>query len=169
MSALLTIQQAAERLGVSEDTFRAIVREGGIPRIRISERVVRYDPEDVAAYQAQQIVPWSKRKIEAAPPAAELRAMSGQIYFILSGAANVKIGFTTDTDEKLKNRIRHLQTGNPKPLKLFAQAPGTRADEKLLHRKFGHLRERAEWFVWAGDLRAYVEAVRKSGKLGDIE
>ncbi|HAH10945.1 MAG TPA: hypothetical protein DCL54_03905 [Alphaproteobacteria bacterium] len=47
---LLTIPEAAEALGVCEDTFRAIVKEAGIPRIQISARVVRFDPADIAAF-----------------------------------------------------------------------------------------------------------------------
>ena len=50
MTRLLTISQAAETLGVHEDTFRAIVKDGAIPRIQISARVVRFDPADIAAF-----------------------------------------------------------------------------------------------------------------------
>ena len=166
---LLTIPEAAEALGVCEDTFRVIVRQGGIPRIQLSARVVRFDPADIAAYQAGGIVPWSQRAFPEPPPSDNLRSIQGSVYFLLSGKTNVKIGFTKDSDSQIATRIRQLQTGNPNVLKLITKVPGSRADEKLLHRKFRVYQTRAEWFAWTGELKEYVEGVKASGALGGLE
>ena len=46
---LLTIQQAAHRLGVSVSTVRRLA----LPSLRIGDRSRRYDPADLETYIAQ--------------------------------------------------------------------------------------------------------------------
>jgi excisionase family DNA binding protein len=46
---LLTSRQAAERLGVSTDTIRALARSAVLPPIRFGDRgLYRFRPQDVA-------------------------------------------------------------------------------------------------------------------------
>ena len=47
MSELLTAEEMAERLRLRPDTIRLWTRQGIIPAVRITGKVVRYDPEDV--------------------------------------------------------------------------------------------------------------------------
>ena len=47
---LLTCLEAAERLHVSESTFRRLRRSGVIPEIVVGKRSVRIDPDTVEAY-----------------------------------------------------------------------------------------------------------------------
>ena len=53
----------------------------------------------------------------------------------------VKIGHTKKDD-----RIAGLQTGNPRPLVLLAERPGTKDDERALHAKFIGDNVLHEWF-----------------------
>ncbi|WP_181025347.1 helix-turn-helix domain-containing protein [Mycobacterium kansasii] len=46
---LLTTQQAAKFLGVSEATLRNWVRDGLIPGVRVGRKLLRFDPKDLAA------------------------------------------------------------------------------------------------------------------------
>ena len=51
---LLTRQQAAERLNVSESTLDRLIRSGDITAIKFSRRLVRVDPASVEANIAQR-------------------------------------------------------------------------------------------------------------------
>ncbi|MGV7277023.1 helix-turn-helix domain-containing protein [Mycobacterium kansasii] len=46
---LLTTQQAAKFLGVSDATLRKWVREGLIPEVRVGRKLLRFDPKDLIA------------------------------------------------------------------------------------------------------------------------
>lgn len=48
-SQLITIQAAAERLGVGNQTVRDFVSRGQLPAYRIGGRILRVDAADVAA------------------------------------------------------------------------------------------------------------------------
>ncbi len=84
--------------------------------------------------------------VVAAWPAEVVR--SHRVYFIQGGEpdaderALVKIGFTTDVDQ----RLRQLQTASPLPLKLIEITIGTQAIEAFLHRVLHRHHVRGEWF-----------------------
>lgn len=46
---LLTTQQAAKFLGVSDATLRKWVREGLLPEVRVGRKLLRFDPNDLIA------------------------------------------------------------------------------------------------------------------------
>lgn len=54
-----------------------------------------------------------------------------------------KIGHTTGDAE---HRLSALQTGNPFRVELIGTIPGTVSQERNLHGRFAHKRERGEWF-----------------------
>jgi hypothetical protein len=68
------------------------------------------------------------------------------LYCIANDQGLCKFGFS---GEPLK-RLRALQTGSPDPLFLVESVSvgdrNVREMERLLHREFGHLRARGEWF-----------------------
>ncbi len=67
----------------------------------------------------------------------------GIVYFVRKGRTNaVKIGFTTD----LEGRIKSLQTGSDKELKLAAWTEGHNGLESRLHKHFKDKRLSGEWF-----------------------
>ena len=55
---LLTYKKAAARLGMPVGTLYALVSEGRIPHIRLSQRMVRFDPDELEAWiDAQRVGP----------------------------------------------------------------------------------------------------------------
>lgn len=46
---LLTAEEMMDRLGVSKPIFYKLKREG-MPEVRISPKLIRYDPEDVVKW-----------------------------------------------------------------------------------------------------------------------
>ena len=82
------------------------------------------------------------------------------VYFIQMGYSFIKIGVSRDPE----GRLRNLQTGSAKPLKLIATLPfGDRNEafimEKFLHDKFAHLALAGEWFK-----RCILRELRVKGK-----
>lgn len=53
MNGLLNIDQVTDRLQVYKMTARRLQGAGAFPAIRLSERTVRYDEDDIAAYIAR--------------------------------------------------------------------------------------------------------------------
>ena len=47
MSELLTVHEMAQRLRLKPDTIRLWTRQGFIPAIRITGKVIRYDADEV--------------------------------------------------------------------------------------------------------------------------
>lgn len=80
--------------------------------------------------------------------------MTGKVYFVMSDAtSHMKIGWTS----RLEHRIAELQVSNPFPLRLVGSFPGTRFDEKDVHRKFWKNRVAGEWFLCNGDMLLEIE------------
>lgn len=80
---------------------------------------------------------------------------SGDVYFCRFDS-RIKIGFSTQIDI----RMSVLQ-----PDELLTFAPGSRADESRLHRRFEYARVRGEWFEPVPELIEYIERVKESGRL----
>jgi len=77
----------------------------------------------------------------------------GFIYAIRSGKSNlIKIGFSVEP----QGRLKELQTGSPGKLELLQTWPGTRYDEKRIHRFLKKNRVHGEWFQVDYDRAAYV-------------
>lgn len=74
------------------------------------------------------------------------------IYFISDGEKLVKIGYTTGLPE---SRLKQLQTGNGKKLRLLTAIRGDRATELIMHTAFNDLRESGEWFRNEGVLARF--------------
>lgn len=65
------------------------------------------------------------------------------IYFIQEGLDGpIKIGTALDVAKRLKP----LQAGNPRPLRVLALSPGDWRDETRLHMKLSRHHIRGEWF-----------------------
>jgi hypothetical protein len=79
----------------------------------------------------------------------------GRIYFVQAGDDGpIKIGFA----QHLETRLAGLRTDSPVPLVLRCSLPGTRADEKAMHRRFGDFWLRGEWFNPEPALVAFIAA-----------
>jgi excisionase family DNA binding protein len=53
-TALLSPAQVATRLGLSTKAVRRLANAGTLPAVRLSERVIRFEPEDVEAFIASK-------------------------------------------------------------------------------------------------------------------
>lgn len=89
---------------------------------------------------------------EAVPPAARApRVRGGFVYFITDGEA-VKIGISVS----VSHRLADLQPSHPRPLRVIASFPGSRADERAAHRHFAHLRIHGEWFHLSQEITDFI-------------
>jgi len=66
-----------------------------------------------------------------------------QIYFMHDGTGPIKIGYASGN---LKERIRGLQTGNPRKLSFISAMPGKHDTERWLHIRFAQSRVLSEWY-----------------------
>lgn len=88
---------------------------------------------------------------EAQPKPKPERPTAGHVYFLLSDNL-VKIGWASDLDARLK--------AYSPGARLLAVMPGTRADEKRMHKKFGDLKtNRNEWFTYHPRVMEEVERI----------
>lgn len=84
-------------------------------------------------------------RAEAAIYAQDAELVRGphtQLYVVADGFEALKFGVARNPAERLAG----LQIGNPRPLLLLADAPGTVALERLLHRLMVDDRISGEWF-----------------------
>jgi len=80
------------------------------------------------------------------PPETALHPVSGRyergfIYFLWAGSA-IKVGYSRNPF----GRVGSLMTGVSDPVRLFFTVPGTRGDERRLHRRLRSQHLRGEWF-----------------------
>lgn len=76
----------------------------------------------------------------------------GYIYFAYDDYA-IKIGFSFDPE----SRVRNLQNACSVPLVLLWKMKGTILQEQELHRLFGHLKIKGEWFEDNGEIKEFIE------------
>lgn len=75
------------------------------------------------------------------------------VYFIQNArSGHVKIGFSTD----VRSRLSALQTSQADSLVLIRLIDGGPATERWLHRRFGHLSLRGEWFAFDSDMLTII-------------
>lgn len=75
----------------------------------------------------------------------------GVIYFARNGG-NVKIGWTSHLEKRMK--------AYPPDTQLLAVKPGTRSDERQMHRRFAHLLTHGrEWFPLAPQITEEVDRI----------
>lgn len=108
--------------------------------------------EDTEAIRSEAI----RKRLDVEGFLASRKQEPGMIYY-LKVEDQVKIGFTTDLDSRLK--------AYPPMAKLLATHPGTFATERDMHSRFAaHLAGRKEWFAVHPELESHISAVRKQFK-----
>jgi hypothetical protein len=81
------------------------------------------------------------------------RLLQSQVYFLREEEDGpIKIGYA----DNVIRRMYRLQQGNPSVLRVIATMPGANEQEKVLHRRFRHLRVRGEWFRADEGLLEYI-------------
>ena len=113
------------------------------PRV-LSE--MRSDPllrgeSDAEAFNFLELARRTKQTWHLPTDLPQLSGLSEHVYFIGNGD-NVKIGVSGDPEV----RLRQLQTGHDRPLKLLGTVPGSSAKEKELHSLLAGRRGSGEWF-----------------------
>jgi hypothetical protein len=94
--------------------------------------------------------------------------MTSVVYFIQEGKDGpIKIGVSTQA--RLRSRVRELQTGNHRCLRLLGSFGGGLPEERRLHRELWDHLLGGEWFAPHPEVLAAVNHKRDwSGKLGMI-
>lgn len=78
------------------------------------------------------------------------------VYFVgIEGRRFVKIGWSRGVDPK--PRLAALQVASPQRLEVLLCICGGIRAEQLLHSRFRHCRQRAEWFRYREDLTEFIE------------
>jgi hypothetical protein len=81
------------------------------------------------------------------------------VYFITcDNSGPVKIGHAKD----MEKRVRMLQIGNPKELRVRAAAPGGQKEKAAYHRQFAKWRQRGEWFTRSPEIIAEMRRLRET-------
>jgi excisionase family DNA binding protein len=83
---LLTIQETAQRLAVSEKTVRRLIDAEILPALRLTSRTVRIDPDELASWLYDEAsggpsgpeAPAMRRAPDDASPAVEARPHAGE-------------------------------------------------------------------------------------------
>lgn len=84
--------------------------------------------------------------------------MMGTVYFIEEGPGGpIKIGFTS---RLALTRLKELQTGNSRELKLLVDVSGSEDDEDSLHKRFAFAKIRGELFRRTPSLLELIEALQ---------
>lgn len=78
-----------------------------------------------------------------------------EVYFIETiGAPFVKIGVTQRGCSHV--RLTQIANGCPFQLRVLFALPGGFLRERQLHKQFGHLRVRGEWFRFTNEIRDFI-------------
>lgn len=132
---------------------RVYVRRPGSRKIRIRSApgTLAFDREYLQAVKGE-LAPSPKRERPVFPPRPP---KLGQVYFVKAGES-IKIGFSVD----VRRRVKNMQTAASETMTLLLVLPGTLADEKSMHDRFGHLRINGEWFKSGPDLVQFIRESR---------
>lgn len=94
---------------------------------------------------------------------SQRRRGSGHVYF-LRCQGFIKIGSAGDASA----RHKAVQTVSPFEVELLCAIPGNEKLERQLHQRFGHLRERGEWFRAAPELDAFIAACLEETRTANL-
>lgn len=86
------------------------------------------------------------------------------IYFVSAGSQFIKIG----TSFNLNERVKGLQTANPKRLKIKAVLEGGFKTESELHNMFAKAKTRGEWFKSTEELKWFIRAIQENPNIKNI-
>ena len=90
-------------------------------------------------------------------PARQVRT-DGYAYFIGPEGGAIKIGFSTDPDE----RLYRLQTSHPERLHLWAEATGGKKQERAYHAQFADAWIAGEWFTRTPEIEAEIARLQEA-------
>lgn len=80
-----------------------------------------------------------------------------KVYFIQGeNGGPIKIGYT----DKIANRLKQMQTGNPDNLVLLHLTSGGKIMEEQLHNQFSEYHYRGEWYYPAKEILDYIHQLK---------
>jgi hypothetical protein len=113
-------------------------------------------PKDLQLHKkltpAQQQMWIDKAGLAACGRSDEISSREPLVYFISAESDLIKIGYTTN----LSARLRSLRTAHPNELRILLAIPGSRDDERELHRRFAEYRVGREWFRRSKPINDYI-------------
>ncbi len=63
MMEMISLRQAARKIGVADRVLRQAVRSGDLPAFKLSQRTVRVKPADLDDWiKNRRVRPWSKKR-----------------------------------------------------------------------------------------------------------
>jgi hypothetical protein len=89
------------------------------------------------------------------PAPVDGECLPGECVYFVQAGEHVKIGTSTRTEA----RLSQAQTMNALPVKLIGTVRGDRRLEKVLHKRFDHLRVQGEWFAASLELLAFIDGL----------
>lgn len=107
----------------------------------------RRDAERMATFAERE----KERRRSERPKSARPKP-TGHVYFLRAGNT-VKIGFSTNLSERLRN----IRTGCPEKVRLVKVVAGTMKTERMYHDRYAEYRLDGEWFDLRGRLAKYLE------------
>lgn len=152
---------AGTGVGLCRDHLRRVgAASGMLTRKRAREWLEVDNDITVRQYRAevdrlQEVVEWQAKRLRGeVGRQARTQPTEGTIYFLRIGGY-IKIGWTSDLAKRMRN-------GYHPDSQLLAVMPGTRADERALHRKHAHLCTAGrEWFPMAPQILEEIEAAKR--------
>lgn len=138
--------RTVSRLQSEEDRLRIRALERALADEKAKVRMLTGRPEPADAT--------TDARPQTKPPRA------GTVYYLeLNGL--IKIGWTSDLQRRMKDYT---------PGSLLAAQPGTRADEKRIHRMFAaHRTHGAEWYAPVPSIRHHIDLVKQKHGVPDAE
>jgi hypothetical protein len=113
-------------------------------------------PKDLQLHKkltlAQQQMWIDRARLAACGRSDEISSRDPLVYFISVESDLIKIGYTTN----LSARLRSLRTAHPNELRIVLAIPGSRDDERELHRRFAEFRVGREWFRRSKPIDDYI-------------
>ena len=150
--------------GAAGELVSALEAEGWIdahhdPRVRLVVHDWHEHADDAVKKVVQRLVEKGTPGFFSAPDSpspAEVEVLGPKVYFIQGEQSRrIKIGYT---EGLVESRIASLQTGSQERLLALGWKPGTRSDERTLHRQFAKLSMGGEWFNPGPELLTYVSS-----------
>lgn len=97
------------------------------------------------------------RNISIRLPEQKGKKVTGYVYFVQSAAGPIKIGYSKDPQE----RIKDIATHNPERLFLLACTPGSLTDERRIHKVAKPYRIRGEWYTPSFPILELIHFIQK--------
>ena len=135
----MSLRDLATKYGASEGNIHFRLNKMGVEKRRGTKA------RAVARAQSKPVIP---------------PFIAGAVVYIIGecGTSFIKIGVTGA--RKVWARVRMLQVGNPRDLRILFIAQGGFAMERKLHSRFLHLRAEGEWFDDSGrEIRTYLDGI----------